>query len=303
MTLPTADTTLLETPWVAGTLGSRKGPKSLLFGQMYEDAEIDRAAFQNKHRIFCIASASSTALHLAQDHEVVACDINPVQLAYAQRRATGGPVLTGDAERAMAFARVFMPLIGWRQKQVRTFLALSNLDQQTEFFHQQLDTARFRTGFDTLLSRPLLRAVYNQAFLSFLPPNFGSVVRHRLERGFATHPNVSNPYARALLLGEFIDPPAPNNPNIHFVLGDAAAYLEACPPHSFDGFSLSNILDGAKAAYCVRLARAVQHAAAPNATVILRSFAERSPNLVTNHAAADRSMLWGIVDIRSAQSF
>ena len=90
------------------------GPQRLLFGHMYEDAEIERAAFQGKGRVFCIASAGATALTLADQHEVVACDINPAQLAYAERRAAGGPPETGDAERAMSFARAFMPLVGWR---------------------------------------------------------------------------------------------------------------------------------------------------------------------------------------------
>jgi hypothetical protein len=79
-----------ETAWTAGRLGPFHGPLRLLFGQMYEDAEIEREAFAGKDRVFCIASAGSTARRLADEHDVVACDINPVQLAYAERRARGG---------------------------------------------------------------------------------------------------------------------------------------------------------------------------------------------------------------------
>jgi hypothetical protein len=129
------------------------------------------------------------------------------------------------------------------------------------------------------------------------------VLRKRLERGFVRHQNATNPYARALLLGEYCDEPRPRSANIRLVLSDAASWLESCSAGFFDGFSLSNTLCGAEPVYRSRLSRAVRHAASHEAVVVLRSFAEPAPELSTNQAEHDRSMLWGIVDIRSAQTF
>jgi S-adenosylmethionine:diacylglycerol 3-amino-3-carboxypropyl transferase len=293
----------VDTAWQAGRLDSLSGPQRLLFGRMYEDVEIERAAFQGGGRVFCIASAGTTALGLADQHEVVACDINPAQLAYAERRARGGPAETGDAERVMKFARAFMPVVGWRAKVVRAFLSLSDVTEQIVFWRKHLDTRRFRTGFDTLMSPSILRAVYASQFLSFLPSALGTVLRKRLERGFARHQNASNPYARALLLGESSEAPLPRASNIRFVLGDAASWLESCPAGFFDGFALSNILDGAEPAYRSRLSRAVRRTATEQAVVVWRSFAEPPPGLETNRAECDRALLWGVVDVRSAQTF
>jgi len=292
-----------ETPWHAGRLRQTSGLPRLLFGRMYEDAQIERAAFQNKHRVFCIASAGCTALQLSERHAVVACDINPLQLAYAERRARGGATEIGEAERLMSFARLFMPLAGWRRKFISDFLALSDVTDQAAFWRERLDTRRFRAGLDVFMSPALLRVAYSPRFLSFLPGNFGAVLRKRLQKGFARHSNATNPYARTLLLGESKEEPPTKKPDIQFVLADAAAHLESCAPGSFDAFALSNILDGADSSYRDRLSRAVRGAAAQDAVVVLRSFAEPSPQLARNHAECDRTMLWGIVDVCRASSF
>jgi len=269
---------------------------------MYEDVAIERAAFHGKGRVFCIASAGATALALADGHDVVACDINPAQLAYAERRAAGRPAETGDVERAMHVARAFMPLVGWRAAAVRAFLTLSDVSEQLAFWATHLDTRRFRAGFDALMSPAILRAVYAPQLLAALPPRFGSVVRKRLERGFGRHENASNPYARALLLGETSIEPWPATTNIRFVMSDAASWLEASAAGAFDGFALSNILDGAEPAYRARLARAVRRAATDEAVVVWRSFAEPRDEMTRNCAADDRSLLWGVVDVRSVQT-
>jgi S-adenosylmethionine:diacylglycerol 3-amino-3-carboxypropyl transferase len=291
-----------ETAWEAGRFDAGGGRQKLLFGRMYEDAAIEAAAFAPGGRVFCIASAGCVALQLAPHHAVTAVDINPVQLAYAQRRAAGGPTQHGAAERIVGLGRRLMPLFGWRRRAVRSFLALDQPAEQVAFWNQHLNTAAFRWVTDRLLSVASLRSIYASSFLEILPPHFGRVLRARLERCWKTHPNRTNPYASGFLLGELPAPaPLPDGEGIHFVCGDAASFLESCGRGSFDGFALSNILDGATESYRQRLCAAVQRAGTADSVVVLRSFAEPRHQTATNLATRDRSILWGIVDVRPAR--
>jgi S-adenosylmethionine:diacylglycerol 3-amino-3-carboxypropyl transferase len=288
-----------QTPWEKGRFDQKGGPKKILFGRMYEDPSIEEAAFRAGGRVFCIASAGCTALQLAERHEVVAIDINPVQLEYARQRIAGAPLRVGTAERVMGALRKLLPLAGWSQRKLDAFLGLDDPARQMAYWRAHLDTRRFRIGFDAALSVTGLRAIYASPFLRLLPPRFGRVLRGRMERCFALHANRTNPYARALFLGDLSsDAPSPRARHIELVLGDAAGHLEQCAPGSFDGFTLSNILDGADDAYGARLLAAVKRAATPDAVLVLRSFGEPRTPIPDNQAARDRSMLWGVVDVR-----
>ncbi len=290
-----------QTAWERGRFDARAGPSKLLFGRMHEDVSIELGAFRPGGRVFCVASAGCTAMELSRRHEVVAADINPVQIAYVRRRLSGEPGSRGAAERMMAFGRGLAPLAGWRPSRVREFLDLDTPAEQTAYWRQHLDTWPFRRAMDAALSTPVLRMFYARPFLRSLPRGLGSVLRRRMERCFARHPNRDNVYARALLLGELSELPAPPQAQrVRLVHADAAACLEREPPGSFDGFTLSNILDGANPAYGQRLAAAVRRAAAPGALAVIRSFGEPPSESPTNRAAADRAMLWGIVDVRPA---
>jgi hypothetical protein len=188
--------------------------------------------------------------------------------------------------------------MGWWPARVRAFLELDDPGAQIIYWRRYLDTGRFRGAFDGLLSLTALRTLYAEAFLDFLPAHLGSVLRSRMARCFALHANRTNPYARALLLGELPAlPPPPAARNIRLAHADAAGFLEAQASGGFDGFALSNILDGADAAYKRRLYAAVIRAAAPGAVVVQRSFREPRAMFPNNHAAADRAMLWGIVEV------
>lgn len=289
------------TVWARGRLDARIAPRQVLFGRMYEDSSIELEAFAPQGRIFCIASAGCTAMRLAPHHEVVAVDINPVQLAYAKRRFEGDPGSRGRAERVMDFARFFAPLAGWWPSRVRAFMELDDPAEQMELWHRQLNTWRFRAALDALFSVTALRSVYAAPLLDFLPKRLGAVMRARMERGFARHPNRSNPYARSLLLGELsTDPPPAEAADIRLVHADAATFLENEPRASFNGFTLSNILDGADDAYRRRLFAAVKRAAAPGAVTVLRSFSDVDAGSPENQAVDDRAMLWGTVLVRPA---
>jgi hypothetical protein len=135
-----------------------------------------------------------------------------------------------------------------------------------------------------------------------LPLDFGRVMRERLRRGWETHANRGNPYAALLLEGK--TPPEPERAPrqklepTQFVCADAAEFLESAAPGSFDGFALSNISDGATEEYMQRLRAAIDRAAAPGAVAVKRSFAEPGEMAAENFAVRDRSMLWGVVEVR-----
>lgn len=289
------------TIWERGRLDARVGPRQVLFGRMYEDAAIELGAFRPGGRVLCIASAGCTAMKLAPRHEVVAVDINPVQLEYAARRIEGDPGFRGKAERVMDFMRFFAPLAGWWPSRVHAFVELDDPAEQIAYWNRELNTWRFRAALDGLFSITALRSVYAPRFLDFLPKRLGRVMRSRMERSFSRHANRTNPYARSLLLGELSsDPPPPEAKDIQLVHADAAGYLESQPPGSFDGITLSNILDGVDDAYRRRLFAAVKRAAAPDAVTVLRSFGNAEADSPANRADDDRSMLWGTVLVRHA---
>ena len=290
------------TPWERGRLDAWRGKPRLLFGQMYEDWDIEAEVLPAAGRVFCIASAGSTSMALAaRGSTVTAVDINPAQVEYVRAQLAGSPARAGAADRFFAAGRRFLPLMGLRRSRIREFLELADPSAQIRFWRTHLDTARFRAVLALVINPLALRTIYSKTFVRVLPHRFDRIVRARLERGFARHPNRTNPYAWRFFLGT----DAPTLPSaasgggkdvaarIELVCADAAAYLEGCPPASFNGFSLSNILDGTEPAYSERLMAAVRRSAQEGAVVVLRSFLESPPGESTEWAARDRSMLWG----------
>jgi hypothetical protein len=265
----------------------------LVFGRGHEDFGIEAEVLPEAGRLFCVAAAGDTAFALAaRGAAVTAVDANPAQLEYVRARIQGAPPRDGAVDRALAILRGLAPLAGWSRGAIRRFCDLEAVEEQARFWRERLDTIRFRAALAGLLSRPALRRAYAPELVRPLPPRFDLAIRRRLARGFARHPNRANPFARALLLGRTAQPaPVP----VELVRADAAEYLERVAPGSFDGFSLSNVLDGASREYAERLASAVRRAGVPGAPCVLRSFAEPSDAGEAEWAAHDRSLVWGSV--------
>ena len=294
------------TAWRAGRLDARRGGAQRLFGWMYEDWSIEAAAFAPGSRVFAIASAGCTSLALAaRGMTVTAIDINPVQVEYVKARAAGAPAAAGVVERKLARLRKVAHRLGPGAAEVAAFLALDDPGEQVRFFRRRLDRPLVRRAVGLALHPRLLRLAYASPFVRALPADFARLLRSRLERGFATHPNATNPYAHRLLAGRDLpgEPAARRQAALLTVTaGDAAEYLESCPPARFDAFTLSNILDGAAPAYRERLLAAIEHAASPGAVAVVRSFAEPGDDDARRLAAADRALLWGSVEVRRAGS-
>jgi hypothetical protein len=108
----------------------------------------------------------------------------------------------GVADRMLRQGRALLPLLGWSEKRRREFLLLRNPVEQAYFWRPTLDSLRWRWAVDALLSKFVLGLIYAGALLAPVPRNFGTQIRSRLQRGWASHSNVSNPYAWRLLLGE-----------------------------------------------------------------------------------------------------
>ena len=262
---------------------------------MYEDSAVELTAFPPGGRVFCIASAGCTAFDLAaRGHDVTAVDVNTAQIEYVRRRLEGEPPERGKIDQSLDRLRRVAPALGWRRSVLERFCSFETPGPQLEFWRRNLDTRRFRVALAASFNPKRLRRLYASPFVGVLPPRFDRILRHRFERGFGRHPNSRNPYAKALLLGR----PRETTPGaLTLVTADAAGFLEGCPPRSFDGLTLSNILDGADEAYGERLFEAVRRAAAPGAVAILRSFGEPMDDDEAEHAADDRALIWGSVRV------
>jgi S-adenosylmethionine:diacylglycerol 3-amino-3-carboxypropyl transferase len=262
---------------------------------MYEDSAVELTAFAPESRVFCIASAGCTAFDLAaRGDDVTAVDVNPAQVEYVRRRLEGDAAERGTIDQRLDRLRRLAPALGWRRAVLERFCSLERPAAQLELWRSKLNTRRFRLALAAAFSPRWLGRAHATPFVAVLPPRFDLILRRRLERGFARHPNALNPYAAALLLGRPRETtPAP----LTLVTADAAEFLEACPPRSFDAFSLSNILDGADEAYGARLFAAVRRAARPGAASILRSFREPAGGDEAERAADDRALIWGSIRV------
>ena len=266
----------------------------VVFGRMYEDAGIE-AEVLPEGRVLCIASAGDTALHLAAaGREVVAVDLNAAQVRYVQARLDGAPAAAGSVERMLGRARRLLAGTAWRQADLAGFCALTDPAEQQLQWRRDFDTRTFRAVLGLSLSPLSVKGAGFAAFTSGVGARFDTLMRERLWEGLGRHANQGNPYLRSLLLGELgAVPSASARSAVEVKCVDVAEFLESSPAGSFNGFSLSNVLDGAGSEYCARLADAVRQAAAPGAVAVWRTFRQGQTEDEREWAARDRSMLWG----------
>jgi S-adenosylmethionine:diacylglycerol 3-amino-3-carboxypropyl transferase len=277
--------------------------RGLLFGRMYEDPSVELAAFPAGGRIFCIASAGCTALALSsRGYDVTAVDLNRTQIEYVRARLAGAPTRAGIVDLAYAVGRRLLPLTGVMPDALRRFLELDDPAVQVRMWGEAIATPRFELMLNLALSRGALGLSPVRSFLHVLPPRFGRVIRKRIARGVAHHPNRTNQFMWRVLLGRmpptFADP-VPRAP-ITLVHDEALAFLERQPPRSFDGFTLSNIGDGADEIFMLRLRDAMRRCARPGARYVLRSFSAPRGAEEDDNAMLDRSHLWGRVVVEHA---
>lgn len=287
------------TPWAAGRLHGG-GSATLLFGRMFEDPVVELTALRDRPRVLSIASAGDVATALAAaGHDVSAIDINPIQIAYVQQRLDGGPVRTGQADRLLAAGRGVLRAAGWSRRRLERLAAMSDPAAQVDEW-RRLTSGPSGAALRALLVPSALRLGYRDDFARSIA-NLRHDLPRRIEQGMAVHGNAQNPWAQLLLTGRWPTPYAAATPrravgSLRLEVADVATHLEGVPAGSYDGFALSNVLDGAPAGYRQRLMAAVDHAAAPGAVVVLRTLATGS---VSEKAAAirDRALLWGGLQI------
>jgi hypothetical protein len=284
------------TPWRHGRLRGAGLPWArprLLFGRMYEDPAIELGALPACGRILCVASAGDVAMALARSgREVTAVDVNPAQIAYLHGRLHGQPARAGTADRLMGLVRAALRPAGWHRRLLEEFCDLDDPAEQVRLWRERLATPAVHRLAALATSRPALGLAYERRFVTVSPARLGPALLGRVEAGLARHPNRPNPWARLLFLGRWPDEP-PGSARLGLVTGDVAAYLEGAPAGSFDGFALSNVLDGPGPAYRRRLLAAVRRAARPGAVAVLRTLgAPRSP-ADAGRAPEDRALLWG----------
>jgi S-adenosylmethionine:diacylglycerol 3-amino-3-carboxypropyl transferase len=242
--------------------------------------------------VLAIASAGDVAFALAAaGHEVVAIDINPIQVRYVRDRMAGAPPLTGQADRYLRRAARALPLLGMTYERLRCFFDLDDPSVQVDAW-RKLAGRRLRAAL-SLAFGSALRLAYRGELASALPDHFSGELAARLERGFGIHANRSNPVAPSLF---GLPTPPIRAAIIEVTHAEAVQYMEAQPPRSFDGFALSNVTDGAPAGFRDGLLTAARRIARPGAIAILRTIGQPRSREDAVRAATDRARIWGGIE-------
>lgn len=293
--VPRADAEAARRPW---------------HGRMLEDASIELNAFRPGGRVFAIASAGCTAMALARRGDrVTAVDVHPGQVDLVRRRIAGEDVPEARTDRWLREGRRRLRDEGtWDLAALDRFLALVDVVEQRDRWATDLANSRMRALLRAALARPRLAGDRTGFPVGWTPDRFGALVERRLARTVATHPNRWNPYLWWLLSGR--DAPGTRTSRavpadgVTLHVAEACQWLEANPSSRFDGFTLSNLVDGASPSMRRRLVRAVRAVAEPDATVVLRTLEEPDDEFARWNASRDRSGIWGgvrVVPVRALE--
>jgi hypothetical protein len=291
-----------STPWAVGRLGGT-GATSLLFGRMYEDPSIELDALRGRSNILAIASAGDTVIALARaGHRVTAVDINPSQISYVAERLQGGPSREGQADRLLSIGRQLLRPAGW------TRTRLGHLSAMTDCAAQVVEWRRLTSGVSgaalrAVLSPAALRVRYRAEFTDAAAHLRGELAL-RIEHGLAAHANSANPWAQVLFTGRWPDLEDASGPIVDGVClhcADIATHLEQVPAGTYDGFTLSNMLDGTPDAYRRRLFTALRRAGTPGAIVVLRTLGTAAHPAAAADAVRDRALIWGGLTIATIE--
>lgn len=300
----TPDTSASRNPWrTAGAGGDRQ---RVLFGVSYEDERIELDAFAGARRV-CLVATSGEVVAACADagHEVVAVDLNPAQLDYARQRIAGGPTRRGSAQLVMDTVRQGLTAVApaWRSRHLVQHLLHDDGPAARKHWDETLDSRAFRAVLKASLKPGLrLGVIARPELFGFLPPRFHDVIRERVADGLARHGMAGNRFAWRLLAGRELPGwhlPTVDADAITWQVADIATHLESVPAGSYDGVSLSNVVDGLPNAFARRLLVAARHAVRKGGPIIWRTFS--NPGLPgPGLAGDDAAMVWGQVQVEAA---
>ena len=198
----------------------------------------------------------------------------------------------GRIDRRFDQMRQIAPALGWTRATLERFCDLDETDEQLEFWRRRRHPpaaaracGRLQPKAASAHLRPAVRRRPPCSIRSHPPPQARARIRSSPERrkpvriGAAARPHEDTT-------------PAP----LAVESADAIDFLEACAPGSFDGITLSNILDGADRDYSARLFDAVRRAAAPGAVMIAR-LPRAHRRRRARWAARDQALFWGSIRV------
>ena len=289
-------------PMGRGTIRRQGRVEGILFGRMYEDAAIEQAAFPPGGHVFCIASAGCTAMALAPRHrDCGRHQPGAARICRAPRRRRADARRRGGAYgRHRPAAHGAIRLAAPQPRGVPRARRSRGTDRR--FGIAAWTRSAFAWPPTFCSGRAWLRLVYAAPFLQILPPRFG---RGDARAAGALLEDPSQPHQRVCpgLAPRGVTSGLPARS-----ASDSVGMYGRClvsrivPTGKLRCVHSLEHSDGAPDSYRDRLMTAVRRSRLAESLVILRSFAEPRSDSSTNLAARDRSMLWGVVDVRRVHS-